>query len=154
MNTLSLPILQRSCGECTKCCEGWLEATIYGNSMHGGKPCFYLDKGCTIYENRPKDPCREYTCAWLEEDSFPMWMKPSSSNVIVTHKTDPDDPTVSYYQVTEAGGKIDSSVLNWLIHWALRNQINICYEVAGKHHVMGTQAFRDAVNKSSNHNTM
>ena len=148
MNTLSLPILQRSCGECTKCCEGWLEATIYGNSMHGGKPCFYLDKGCTIYENRPKDPCREYTCAWLEEDSFPMWMKPSSSNVIVTHKTSPDDPTVSYYQVTEAGGKIDSSVLNWLIHWALRNQINICYEVAGKHHVMGTQAFRDAANSA------
>lgn len=154
MNTFSLPLLQRSCGECTKCCEGWLEATIHGRSMHAGKPCFFLGKSCTIYEHRPEDPCKKYTCSWLSDHSFPEWMKPSMSNVIITYRVSEEDPGVSYYQVAEAGGKIDSSVLNWLIHWALRHQVNICYEVAGKHHVMGTAAFREAVNKSLNHNKM
>lgn len=147
-------MIQRSCGECTKCCEGWLEATIYGNTMHNGKPCFFLDKGCSIYENRPVDPCRDYSCAWQEEDSIPLWMKPSRSNVIITHKTSGADGAVSYYQVTEAGGTIESPVLNWIIHWALRNQHNICYEVAGKHHVMGTAEFRAAVAASGDADKM
>lgn len=148
MDKVSLPVLQRGCNECTECCKGWLEANIYGKSMHRGKPCFYLDDGCSIYDNRPQDPCVEYACAWLEEpENFPAWMKPSKSGVIVTHMTSSDDPEITYYRFTETGRKIDSSVLNWLIHWALRNQFNIFYEVDGKNHVMGTAAFRDAINK-------
>lgn len=146
MSILSLPEVQRICGDCTKCCEGWLHADIYGHQMHSGRPCFFLGKGCTIYENRPKDPCKQYTCAWLTEGHFPEWMKPSLSNVIITHRTSNDQPELSYYHVSETGSKIDSSVLNWLIHWSLNTKSNICYEVAGTQHVMGTAKFMAAVN--------
>lgn len=81
-----------------------------------------------------------------------MWMKPSMSGVIITHKTSKENPAASYYHVVEAGKKIDSNVLNWLIHWALRNQVNLFYEVDGKHHMMGTAEFREAAEKNNNSN--
>jgi len=150
MTKISLPILpERKCGNCQKCCEGWLEADIYGNKMQAGQPCFYLEKGeggCSIYENRPKDPCIDYKCAWLEEPgTFPAWLKPNLSNVIITKKTI-EDTDISYYQAVEAGSKMDASVLHWFMMFALRTGTCIMYEIEGKSHTLASPQFDAAYN--------
>jgi len=141
MNNTIIPIVSRSCGDCTRCCEGWLESTVHGHHMCSGKPCYYLGDGCTIYESRPKDPCQDYTCAWIDDEEFPMWMKPSVSNVIVTKKTHPTDPSLTYYDVTETDEQMDSRILNWLVHWIYRNQYNLIYSLSGKKYVLGSPDF-------------
>lgn len=144
---------KRECGTCTKCCEGWLSSTIYGNPMHKGRPCFYLDicnSKCSIYQKRPQDPCRDYSCAWLtdENEVFPMWMKPNLSNVIVSQKGfQKDGKDFHYYEVIEAGKKIESEVLNWIIHWALGSGINIVYEVAGNKFIFGEPEFAESLSE-------
>jgi len=120
--------------------------------MFAGQPCHFLEKGCrgcTIYKDRPKDPCKEYTCAWLDDPSLPAWLKPDISNVIITKKTFMEDKSGSYYQIIETGKKIDASVLNWIINWALKNQLNIHYQVDGKFHFMGTDTFHKLMNKKN-----
>lgn len=132
--------MTRECGDCTRCCEGWLNADIYGKKMYEGKPCHYLCNGCTIYEDRPKDPCKEYHCEWLTNQDFPEWMKPNLSNVIVTKK-EAEDGSLSYYEIVETGKLIKSPVLNWIIHWALKTKSNIIYMVQGKMHKLGSAEF-------------
>lgn len=147
--TKVLPIFQasRSCGLCTKCCEGWLEGVVHGHRMHRGRQCHFLETACTIYPERPENPCKKYDCAWLTEDSLPGWMKPNLSNVVVTKRstkvpTEDGMQQFEYYDVIEAGNKMDSSVLNWLIHWALSNDINLAYELDGKLHAIGSAEFK------------
>ena len=81
---MHLPIYSRTCGDCTKCCEGWLEGVVHGYKMYRGCSCHFLEKSCSAYESRPENPCKSYNCAWLLEDKFPSWMKPSLSGVIIT----------------------------------------------------------------------
>lgn len=121
---------KRTCDGCTKCCEGHLDGVAHGHNFQKGKPCFYLspNKGCSIYMSRPEDPCRKFQCAWLSNDVLPMWMRPDLSNVIVTTKNFDDG---EWIQVVEAGKKIDSSVLSWLLIWAANEKLNIRYQVDG-----------------------
>ena len=143
--------MKKECGSCTKCCEGWLSATIHNKPMHKGRPCFYLDKcnnTCSIYDERPKDPCKDYSCAWLLDDKniFPLWMKPNLSNVIITEKIlTKDNKQFNYYEMIEAGSKVESEILNWIIHWALSSQINLQYEVAGNKFIFGEPEFAEAL---------
>jgi len=146
MRKVELPVVNRSCGECRKCCEGWLSASIYGKFMSKGQPCYYLGDGCTIYEERPEEPCRKYECMWIESEVFPMWMKPSVSGVIVTRRV-VEGSGVLYYTVLEAGRKIESSVLNWVVQWALGTQSNIHYEVGGKSYMIGSSEFISLMNR-------
>lgn len=134
--------LKRSCGDCAKCCEGWLSANIYGHNMYRGRPCFFLEKTCTIYENRPHEPCQTYQCGWLQEpEMFPAWMKPSLVDVIVTKKYHKEDKNNFYYEIVECGKKIDSEVLNYLILWAFATKSNIVYQVDGRFHKLGDSKF-------------
>lgn len=150
--TLSLPIYSRVCGDCTKCCEGWLEGRVHGHPMHRGRKCFYLEETCQIYEQRPENPCKNYNCAWLLEDQFPAWLKPSLSGVVVTKRSTMAPAMdgmkrIDYYDIIEAGGKLDSSVLNWLLHWAIDNKLNVAYELEGKVHVVGDEDFKGLLNR-------
>lgn len=143
-------IQQRTCGECTKCCEGWLNATIKGHPMHKGRPCFFLDKGrtgCTEYMSRPQDPCIDYSCAWLQDsNTFPIWLKPDVSNVLITSREVTKDGKVfPYYDIIEAGSKMDAEILNWLIHWILMSGVNSRYEVSGNKFVFGDPYFSEAI---------
>jgi hypothetical protein len=115
--------------------------------MQRGCSCFYLEKKCSIYEERPENPCRQYNCAWLIEDTFPSWMKPNLSNVIITKVSisipfDLGMNKIEYYDVIETGGKIDSSILNWLITWTIDNKTNLIYEVDGGRHAIGSEEFK------------
>ena len=143
-----LPVFSRACGECTKCCEGWLEGVVHGHRMSRGCSCFYLEKTCQIYDARPDNPCKNYNCSWLNEGFLPAWMKPNLSNVIVTRRS-AMVPTISgmtridYYDAIEAGGKIDSTALNWLVRWSVNSGTNLAYEVDGCVYTMGSQEFKD-----------
>lgn len=59
-------ITLKPCGECTACCEGYVESYIYGNHMKLGKNCVFLvDKKCCVYNDRP-EVCRKFQCAWSQ----------------------------------------------------------------------------------------
>jgi hypothetical protein len=137
---------KRKCDGCTRCCEGWLHATITGPTgeaypMYPGRKCQFHRKGsCSIYDRRPADPCRGYTCAWLTEEIIPEWMKPSESNVILTwHKVKEIDQM--YLEVVECGTPLTAEVLNWLIHLYLRNKVNVVYRLSGGTNHIGTREF-------------
>lgn len=117
---------KRTCGECTKCCEGWLYGEVRGHNFFPGKPCHFLCKGCTIYDARPVDPCQTYTCEWLANDELPAWMRPDLCQAIVTKKEYQD---TQYYELTEAGQTLASNVLSWFVLWSLNGQKNILYRI-------------------------
>jgi len=148
-DNFKLPIVQepsRECGACTACCEGWLSADIRGHQMHPGRPCFFLTEGsCTDYEGRPAT-CKTYNCAWkVENEVFPVWMRPDVSGVIISRIVLPSRSDLTHYEVAEARGKLDVKTLNWLIQWALEKGHNLFYQIEGKHHAIGSPAFRSAM---------
>ena len=128
----------RSCEGCAKCCEGWLSGEAYGHAFYKGRPCFFLNKICTIYDVRPDKPCKSYKCGWLAEDIFPHWMKPSLSNAIITKR---EFENIVYYEIIEAGGSLDAKVLSWLVHWSLNTNNNILYQIDKGTNKIGSQEF-------------
>lgn len=93
--------------------------------MYPGKPCFYLRDnflGCSEYVDRPKDPCIDYRCVWLEDETFPAGAKPSVSGFLVTKRTTflPGDDGMQkscYYDVRCASSKIDTDLLEEVFSW-------------------------------------
>ena len=129
---------ERSCDGCAKCCEGWLHGEAYGHAFYKGRPCFFLNKTCSIYDTRPDSPCRTFKCSWLAEDIFPHWMKPDLVNIIITKRQVED---IIYYEVVEAGSTIEAKTLSWLIHWALNTKNNILYQIEGGFNRIGNETF-------------
>lgn len=111
--------------------------------MYPGRPCFFLSEGrCTDYEGRP-NTCKSYNCAWKKEhEVFPEWMRPDLTGVIITKVIMPTRKDMVHYEVAEARGKLDVKTLNWLVQWALDTGANLYYEIEGKHHAIGSPAFR------------
>jgi len=132
---------ERSCDGCAKCCEGWLHGEAYGHAFYRGRPCFFLNKTCSIYNTRPENPCRTFKCSWLAEDTFPHWMKPDLVNIIITKR---QVDNFFYYEIVEAGSTIDSKTLNWLIQWALNTDNNLVYQIEGGPNRIGSQEFLKA----------
>jgi len=132
--------MTRACDGCTKCCEGWLQGEAYGHVFNRGRPCFFLNKICSIYDTRPDDPCRTYKCAWLDDMQFPEWMKPDLVNVIINRSKHND---MFYYVLIEAGSILDVKVLNWMIQWALNNNHNLMYYIDGGVNRIGSKEFME-----------
>lgn len=105
-------IPERQCGDCQACCEGWLHGNVHGELMYPGKPCHFIeDKGCSIYNDRPENPCKSYKCLWLEDASVPGHFKPNLIGTILTRKKIED---IEFIEASEAGKKIDATLLTWL----------------------------------------
>ena len=130
---------KRKCDGCINCGEGWLTSNIYDKFMFPGRPCHFVkSNGCSIYKNRPTEPCKNYKCEWLKDLEIPEWLKPSTSNVILTkRKID----SVEYLEVKEAGQKMNIEILNWLIMEQIRKKINIKYEISGGWNWIGSVEF-------------
>ena len=111
MNVIPIHSEDRSCGDCTLCCEGWLVNHAHGYDMWPGRKCQFVSvgKGCTIYDQRP-DTCQKYQCQWLTDKRVPEWMKPNKIGAIMKEK---ELEGVKYLEITEAGQKLDSEVLSW-----------------------------------------
>jgi len=75
----------RNCQPCTACCEGWLDIHHPVAKAHLGAACTHCtSQGCSIYNERPQDPCQSFHCAWRQEGSLlPYDMRPDLSGVIV-----------------------------------------------------------------------
>lgn len=135
-----LASVKRDCGDCHKCCEGWLTGFAYGFEFNQGRPCQFLsqDKHCTIYDRRPYDPCQAYKCEWLANPVIPEWMKPNKSNVIVSGRSLNEHV---YWDIVECGEKLDASVLNWFFLFCLANGINMVYRINGSLNYLGSEKF-------------
>lgn len=137
--------MERTCDGCTKCCEGWLIATIKGQPMYPGKPCQFVQigKGCATYSTRPKNPCRTYKCAWLQNETIPEWIAPKTSGVIIAYQKIQD---IVYVELTSTGQPVTDEVLTWFFLWGLQTVGNIkWWNNHGQYHYYGTQEFADAM---------
>ena len=131
---------KRSCGTCTKCCEGYLTGEALGHTFYGGKPCHFvaIGKGCTVYEKRPKDPCVSYKCDWLINPDIPEWMKPSDIDAIIDLR---EIEGHQYLSLKEAGGLMQSRVLNWFFQYILKTGMNAVWQVGGGSNWAGSPEF-------------
>jgi hypothetical protein len=135
----------RECNDCTMCCQGFLPVQVYEYQASEGNPCHFVEPGgcgggCKIYDNRP-EICQQYVCAWLQFPvTFPEWMQPSKSDVILTFRkvsnTNGGDPWV-YLQMKEGYNTVRAEVLNWVIRFAMSNGYNLEYQVCGQWYHQG-----------------
>lgn len=141
-----LPVVQgRSCKDCTKCCDGSLRAEIRGHKMDFGTPCFFVDtgRGCKDYENRPSF-CRQFQCEWLVNPEIPEELAPNKVNALISSH---EEDGIEHIGLTEVGSKLDSSVLTWVIMYALNKGINLKWSCDGKAYYFGTPEFVDQMDK-------
>ena len=146
---INLPVVEgRSCDGCTKCCEGYLEANIHGHEVTLGKPCFFVEigKGCTDYENRPDVPCKSFQCEWLTNPRIPEQLKPSNSHVIMTTKK---VDNIEYFNLIEAGSKLDSEILTWALEHAILSDLNLAWEIYGNTYWLGDDDFDKIMDKQA-----
>ena len=150
--------MTRNCGECTKCCEGYLYSEDIlkfkdGKQFKlGGTPCpvLQIGKGCGDYENRPQTPCRGFQCEWLRQpDVYPDEMRPDK---ILTIFSLQEVEGVPYLRLTEAGARLDAEVLSFGIKLALINKFNIYWEVEDKIHWFGNKDFVQIMNRHRKEN--
>lgn len=130
---LRIPIAvpARACGACTACCEGWAAGEIRGHAMFAGRHCHFLRAGkCTIYEERPVSPCRNFVCGWLgEPEAFPEEFRPDRLGVIVIRIRWRDQPA---YLLLSAGREPDEALLEWMRAFSLRTRRPFFYEHHGE----------------------
>ena len=121
----------RECGTCTACCEGWAAGTIRGHDMHPGLHChFLIDKKCTIYDERPVSPCRNFICGWLANDSpFPEEFRPDKIGVIIIRIRWKNQPA---HVLLSAGRDPDGALIAWMETFAKRCGQPFFYSVKGE----------------------
>lgn len=76
--------VEHSCGDCHACCIHLPipAGKVCGNAKPAGAECVHLRKhGCQIYQERPTT-CRQFTCAWLSEPSWPLAWRPERSGLL------------------------------------------------------------------------
>lgn len=141
--SLSLGKTSRSCKGCTKCCEGWLSATIKGEPMYPGKPCQFVEAGvgCTEYKTRPEDPCKTFECAWKATDYIPEKFSPNNTGQIVAVQ---QLYGIDYLVMAYAGKEVDSEFLSWFTTFAVARQLNVEWSVDGVLYALGSPAFMEA----------
>lgn len=86
--------------------------------MYPGRPCRHCTKqGCAIYDSRPEDPCRDFACGWLQNDSpLPEEMRPDKSGVIVL--LDRKWEGLNVINAIPVGKSIPEASQRWLMQYA------------------------------------
>jgi hypothetical protein len=140
MKTQLPMVVKKECGTCTKCCEGWLSADIKGHKMYPGKPCFFVEigKGCKDYKNRPKEPCKNFTCGWIEIEDMPEKFKPEFSGVIMHSKPNNGNP---YLVLSNAPSNPTEQYLSWAIVYARSRGANIFWQIDNRFWWLGNDEF-------------
>ena len=130
----------RECGTCTRCCEGWLLADIRGQRIFPGKPCIFVEigKGCNDYENRPQEPCKRFSCSWIQIEDMPENFKPNISGVIMNMKDNNGNP---YIVLSKAPNNPTEQYLSWAIVYARSRNINIVWYIDDKSWWLGNDDF-------------
>jgi hypothetical protein len=137
--------MERICGTCTECCQGWLWGNAHGHHFYAGRPCHFVSEGgCSIYKDRPENPCKVFRCQWLVNNQLPEWFKPNKSKVIIAEYTWGEE-NKPYLEVYECGEKLDSSVFAWLIEHHATHKIPIRVQISGGWNNYGPPEFLEWV---------
>ena len=109
--------------------------------MYPGQHCHFLAAGkCTIYDERPHSPCRNFVCGWLgEPESFPDEFRPDRIGVIVIRIRWRDAPA---YILLSAGREPDEKLLAWMREYSMRTHRPFFYEQAGEKLGFGPPEFQ------------
>ena len=131
----------RQCGECTACCQGWAEGEIRGHRMFAGQHCHFLEAGaCTIYDERPQSPCRNFVCGWLLPNSpFPESFRPDRVGVIIVPMKWHEQPA---FVLLSAGNDPGPQLLQWMQAYARRSGSPFYYQQRGERLGYGPVAFQ------------
>lgn len=134
---------QRRCGSCTACCDGWLQIEVRGNKVSRGTPCpFNSGHNCSIYAERPEDPCRRFICGWLATHSpLPEWMRPDQAGMILL----PAQFRWNDFAVDVAvsiGESPKTKALTWLKGFCEAHRRPLLYQIGTNWHAFGPQAFQ------------
>jgi hypothetical protein len=135
---------KKSCDGCTKCCEGYLSATIHGHEMFPGKPCFFVEQGvgCKEYETRPYAPCVTFQCEWRRNPYFDEWLAPAKTDVIFARQV---RHGFEYIKLVEAGKPASKEIIDWGISYAEKNKLNFQWSVDGTFFSVGSIEFIKAM---------
>lgn len=135
----------RSCGSCTKCCDGWLSGDVKGHAMYPGKPCFFVESsvGCKDYHNRPYSPCITFSCEWLKNENIPEHMYPENCGYIIA---DQEINNIKFLKVVRAPNGPNVNDLSWLITNAIKNNINFVWDTDDKMFWIGSNEFIETMN--------
>ena len=138
--------MTRTCGTCTKCCDGWLTVNVRGHVAKNGNPCKFRGNGCCqIYAERPS-VCREFECGWLTdtEEVFEDWMKPEIVDFILVFSR---VGKLEWYRLVETGKSIDTLMLSYIVQKVINKQINLEYWINDTQFLIGTDEFKKYVKK-------
>ncbi len=115
----------RNCGECTACCEGWLESARM--RMRPGCACRHLAEGrCSIYAERPENPCRNFDCGWkLQGSPLPDDMRPDQCGAIVI--LDQDFRRWATIRAVPVGWQIPDQTLRRIKSFAVAQKVALIY---------------------------
>lgn len=131
---------RRQCGPCTACCDGWLEAEILGHRMFPGQPCHFRgESGCTIYEQRPRSPCKTFVCGYLAVQSpFPETFRPDLLKVVIVVIKWRNAPA---YILLSAGQDPDEATLTWMREHTAKTGHPFFYQQGSERFGFGPSAF-------------
>lgn len=121
----------RQCGACTACCHV-LEIDDPELQKPAGVLCRHCDKGCVIYDRRPK-VCRDWLCMWRE---FPglldeSWRPDRSGVLMRMAEVDDSDIQVPYFEILDAA-KVDWTGLAAVVAPYLRAGDNVHFGLAAQ----------------------
>jgi hypothetical protein len=137
--------MTRTCGTCTKCCDGWLGVQVHGHWVTDGNPCLFKKEkcGCSIYQARPQT-CQDFLCGWLRDDGtlFEEWMKPEIVNFILVYFKIEE---IKWYKLITTGQKLSPLMLSYVIQKAIRQNINLEYWIENTQFLIGTEEFKKCV---------
>ena len=121
----------RKCGECVTCCGGWVAGNMLGHEVKPGSPCpFVRAEGCSVYERRPTDPCKNFVCGWLLPDSpLPDEFRPDKLGVIFIRIAWRGRPA---WILVSAGCDPDEPLLEWMRRYSMSTGAPFFYAQAGE----------------------
>jgi hypothetical protein len=130
----------RKCGECITCCGGWVAGNMLGHEVKPGSPCpFVRADGCSVYERRPTDPCKNFVCGWLLPDSpLPDEFRPDKLGVIFIQIAWRDRPA---WILVSAERDPDEELLEWMRRYSMRPGVRSSMRRPGKNSVSGPSNF-------------
>ena len=134
----NLPPSFKQCGDCQKCCEGWVGGEAFGVSFHPHKPCVFLQKKCLVYSFRP-DVCKKFYCAWVQ-GIFPDWMRPDLTNVLISVN---DWSKGQFLKVIACDQPVSENVMDEIRKFSQSNKCPYMVHYNGRTDLFGTQEFVD-----------
>jgi len=110
--------------------------------MKPGIPCHFRGAGCcTIYDERPANPCRSFFCAWrLEGNPFPEFFRPDRLGVIIVARQWRDRLG---YELISAGRDPDENLLNWMREFSTASGSPFLYSIDGYYRAFGVPEFQE-----------